>query len=160
MCNEQSQHESTAEENRLRASQLESNQAGVYSSLANDLQKPLAKLILAEMGLEGLEQEGIQIEITTGLDALSRSNENDKINHWVSDLAGAQNLPEQVIARLKWSDFMNVTAAGRDIDPTKIVMTDAEADAAAQAQQQLQADMQSQVRAAGQAQQPSAPQQL
>lgn len=125
----------TAEENRLRARELENAHGGVYSALATSLQKPLAKLIFQEMGISDIETKGVELSIATGLSALSRGNENDKINHWLSDVSVTNNLPDDIRSRLRLSDFLKVTAAGRDVDYSKFLMDEAEAATKAQAQQ-------------------------
>lgn len=128
----------TAEENRLRARSLEKAHGGVYSTLADTFQRPYALLLLEEMGVGDLEQDGVKLVITTGQDALSRGNENDNINHWLSDLAGLQQVPEMMLRGIKLVDFAKKTAAGRDVDYTALVMTEQEMQQAATAQQQAQ----------------------
>lgn len=125
----------TAEENRLRARELENAHGGVYSALAASLQKPLAGIIFDEMGVGDLETQGVEITIATGLSALSRGNENDKVNHLMNDLTMIQNVPDEFKARMKHSDFMTVMAVGRDVDHSKWLMTEEEA-AAKQAEAQ------------------------
>jgi len=128
----------TAEENRLRARSLEKAHGGVYSTLADTFQRPYALLLLDEMGVGNLDTDGVKLVITTGQDALSRGNENDNINHWLSDLAGLGQVPEPVLRGIKIIDFAKKTAAGRDVDYSAIVMSEQEMQQAAQAQQQQQ----------------------
>lgn len=125
----------TAEENRLRASSLEKAHGGVYSTLADSLQRPYAMLLLTEMGVDGLEEGGVKMQITTGLDALSRGSENDKINHWISDLSQLQAVPPAILGTFKLNDFVKKTAAGRDVDAQSFIMNEQEQ---AQAQQAAQ----------------------
>lgn len=125
----------TAEENRMRARSLEKAHGGVYSILGDTMQKPYAMVILEEMGIDGLEADGVKIVVTTGMDALSRGNENDKINHWLSDLSQLANVPPAILQTFKIADFTKKTAAGRDVDHTAFVMDEQEA---AQAQQAAQ----------------------
>jgi hypothetical protein len=148
----------TAEENRLRAVSLEKAHGGVYSALSDSLQKPLATLILAGMGLGGLEKQGVQIQITTGIDALSRGSENDKINHWLADLQGIQAIPPDILAVFDVEAFAKVTAAGRDVDFTKFILTNEQAAAKLDAMAQRQAAAQAQARGPEQPQQPQATQ--
>jgi hypothetical protein len=147
----------TAEEVRIRASELENAHGGVYSVLAGSLQKPLGMLVFEELGIKNLESQGVVITITTGVDALSRGNENDKINHWLSDLANAANIPEAPMARLQWENFMKVTAAGRDIEYSKFIMNEADYQKAVADAQQQETAQQSQVAAAGRGGQPQQP---
>lgn len=128
----------TAEENRLRAASLEKAHGGVYSQLADSLQRPYANLLLWEMDLKNLESDGVKIQITTGLDALSRGSENDKINHWISDLSNLQAVPEAIIGTFKLNEFVKKTAAGRDVDHASFIMNEKEQAQANQAMQQQQ----------------------
>jgi hypothetical protein len=135
----------TAEENRLRASSLEKAHGGVYSALADGMQRPYAKLLLWEMEVRNLEADGVKIQITTGLDALSRSAENDKINHWLSDLSQLGAVPEPILGTFKLNEFVKKTAAGRDVDAQSFVMDEQE-----QAQMQQAAQQQQERAVAGQ----------
>lgn len=127
----------TAEENRLRARSLEKAHGGVYSTLADSLQRPYAMVLLDEMGISGLEQDGVKLAITTGHEALSRGNENDNINHWFADLQGLQAVPEPILRTFRLTDLARKTAAGRDVDYNAFVMDEAEQNQAnAQAQEQ------------------------
>jgi hypothetical protein len=125
----------TAEENRLRAASLEKAHGGVYSQLADSLQKPYAKLLLSEMNVKNLEQAGVNIEIVTGLGALTRGSTNDRIVHWLADMSGVNNLSPTLQQVFKMSDFARVTAAGRDVDASTFILDDAQQ---AQAQQMAQ----------------------
>lgn len=128
----------TAEETRLRASSLEKAHGGVYSALADSMQRPYAKLLLWEMEVRDLEADGVKIQITTGLDALSRGSENDKINHWISDLSNLQAVPPQILGTFKLNEYAKKTAAGRDVDAAAFVMNEKEQAQANQAMQQQQ----------------------
>lgn len=116
----------TAEENRLRARSLEKTHGGVYSTLGETFQEPYAKLLLAEMNIGDLEQDGVRLTITTGLDALSRGNENDKINHWIADLNAVAQVPEPILATFDLTKFAKKTAAGRDVDHSAFVRKEEE----------------------------------
>jgi hypothetical protein len=129
----------TAEENRLRARSLEQAHGGVYSSLAVTMQKPYARLLLEEMNVKGLSESGVSIDITTGIDALSRGNENDRINHWFADLAAANNIPPHLQPYFRSEDFLKTTASGRDVDHSKLLNTEEEVQAQMAAQQEAQA---------------------
>lgn len=148
----------TAEENRLRAVSLEKAHGGVYSSLAETMQRPLAELTYSIMGImDQLEMGDITIEIVTGIDALSRGGENDRINHWLADLANFNSLPEDIRPMFDKEAFLKSTATGRDVDFTKFIITNEEAAKAAKSQAEMQAGLDAQVRQAGAAQ--AAPQQ-
>ncbi len=111
----------TAEETRMRAASLNQAHGGVYSMLGDNLQLPYARIILGEMGLADLESQGIKITIITGLDALSRGNENDKINHWISDLNQLQAVPPEILQGWDLNEFSKKTATGRDVDASWVL---------------------------------------
>ncbi len=128
----------TAEENRLRARSLEKAHGGVYSTLADTLQRPYAMLLLNEMGITNLSQDGVKLAITTGQDALSRGNENDNIAHFFQDLNGLAAVPEPILQTFKMTDLTKKLAAGRDVDYASFVMNEQEMQQAQTAQQQNQ----------------------
>jgi len=85
----------TAAEISYMAQQLESSTlAGVYSKMANDWSKWMVHQVMLELGIKF---ESIEVEILTGLDALGRSQEAQKldnvmqraealgIRHWFND---------------------------------------------------------------------------
>lgn len=129
----------TAEENRMRAATLEKAHGGVYSQLSETMQRPYGKLLLWEMDVKNIETNGVRIDITSGMDALSRGSENDKINHWISDLSQLQAVPPQILQGWNLQKFSQVTAAGRDVDASKFVLTEQEMQQMAQANEQAQA---------------------
>jgi len=115
----------TAEENRIRAMELEQAHGGTFSSFASTLQQPMALLLLRDIDLN-IEGTGIDPVVVTGLDAMGRSAENEKIRYFFDDLAMLNNLPESTRMRLKESALMAILAAGRDVEGEKIVKTDEE----------------------------------
>lgn len=126
----------TAEETRLRAASLEKAHGGVYSTLSETLQRPYAELLLSEMGVKGLDAAKVKLAITTGLAALSRGFENDKINHWLADLSALNQVPPNLLQGFNTQNFMKTTASGRDVDFTKILFTEQEMAQNQQAQAQ------------------------
>lgn len=77
----------TAEEIKFMAQELEDALGGVYSVLAQELQAPLVnrviELMTAKQQLPKLPREDINITITTGLDALGRGHDLNKIVQFV-----------------------------------------------------------------------------
>jgi hypothetical protein len=80
-------------------------------------------MLLSEMGVKDLTNSGVTMTITTGLDALSRGNENDKINHWFSDISQMNNLPQHLMPWFNHDNYLKVTASGRDVDFGKVLFT-------------------------------------
>lgn len=67
----------TAQEIRQVSQALEETLGGVYTLLADDLQKPLLNLIMKDLSIK-LDKQ-IDTVITTGLDALGRGNDANKL---------------------------------------------------------------------------------
>lgn len=81
----------TAEEIRLIAQELESALGGVYSIFAQELQRPLADLMLWLMQKEGklprLPKEAVAPAIVTGLEALGRGSDLAKLDQLIQGTA-------------------------------------------------------------------------
>lgn len=105
----------TAEEIRMTAQELETAFGGVYSSLAVQIQTPLAKWLL-KMTKTNLKDTGFDVAIVTGLDALSRNGDLDNFRLAMADLAGFNNLPEQLIMRFDYNKVVAFVGNGRGID--------------------------------------------
>lgn len=115
----------TAEENRLRAMELDQAHGGTFSNFNGSLQTPMATLLLRDIDLQ-IEGSSIEPVIVTGLDSMSRNANNEKIRLWAQDLQMFNGVPEPVLMRLKVGDLSNILANGRDVDSSKIIKSDAE----------------------------------
>jgi len=131
----------TAEENRLRALELEQAHGGVFSNFSYTLQRPIAMLLLRDIDIN-IKGSSIEPMIVTGLDALGRSAENEKIRYFIDDMSLLNNLPDATRARLKESELLTILATGRDVDPA-VIKTEEEF----QAEQQAAAEQQAQLMA-------------
>ena len=127
----------TAEENRLRAQELEQTHAGTFSSLALSMQQSLATLLLDEFDLN-LKDSGIEIVIVSGLDAMGRVSDNEKLLQLLNDLAVLNNIPEAVLPVFKFIETIKLLANGRDVDVDKIIKSAQEMQQSQQAEQQAQ----------------------
>ena len=125
----------TVEENRIRAMELEQAHGGTFSSFAVTLQGPLARLLLRDIDLN-IEGTNIDPVVVTGLDAMGRSAENEKLRYLFDDLSLLNNLPDSIRMRFRESDLMAVLATGRDVEAEKLIKSDDEfAQEQAQAQE-------------------------
>ena len=102
----------TAQEIRLQALELEGSLGGVYSRLANELQKPYAIRLLA---LQGAIFSDIEPVIVTGLDSLSRSSELDRTRMFLQDLALLTELPESLQQKVDYEGIVAVLGAGHGV---------------------------------------------
>jgi len=131
----------TAEENRLRAAELDQSHGGTFSNFSITLQGPVARILLRDIDLN-IKGSSIDPVIVTGLDAMGRSAENEKIRYLFDDMAMLNNVPEEFRARIKPSDLMNVLSTGRDVEGEKWILTQAEFEALMEQQQAAQAQQQ------------------
>ncbi len=127
----------TAEEIRFMASELESALGGVYSLLAQEFQLPLIARITDQMvkqkRLKPLPKGIVKPIIVTGLEALTRGNDQQKLTVFMS---GLQQLGPEVIAQyVNLTDYITRLATSIGINQKGLIKSD---DEVAQAQQQAQ----------------------
>lgn len=127
----------TAEEIRMVAEELEGGLGGGYSRIAVDVQVPVAYWV---MGLIDKDIAGSDIEpvIITGLAALSRTGDRDRLLGFGQDISGVLALPPQILDRLKLGAWIADLAAARGLDPGMYVLTDEEYGKMMQMRQQQQ----------------------
>jgi len=126
----------TAEEIRYVANELESALGGIYSILSQELQLPLIKRLIYQMErqkrLPVLPQQAVKPVIVTGLEALGRGNDLDKLDRFIAPIA--QN-PDGA-SRINWGDYYTRRGTALGIDMKGLVKSDEQvAEEAAQAQQ-------------------------
>ena len=125
----------TAEEIRYVAGELEDTLGGIYSILSQELQLPLVRRIMIQLMSTGqiseLPQDIVQPAITTGVEALGRGHDLNKLTTFLNIIG---NIPEatQVV---EWSNFITAVASASNIDVTGIIKTPEQI---AQEQQQAQ----------------------
>lgn len=126
----------TAEEIRYMAQELEDALGGVYSVLAQELQLPYVRRQLFVMSKQRAIPklpDDIKPVIITGLQALGRGNDLNKLDLWVKGLE--PNLAATVV---NWDEYARRRAVALSVD-TKGLIKSPEDIAAAQQQQNLQA---------------------
>jgi len=129
----------TAEEIRFVASELENTLGGVYSVMSSEFQLPLVTMLLAQMQKGGklpmLPKNSIEPIVVAGVDALGRSRQGmllDQLLESAVQIFGPQALPY-----FSLSEWLSRKCASLGIDPTNLVKSDQDVQAAqAQAQQQ------------------------
>ena len=143
----------TAEEIRFIAQELEDAFGGIYSVLSQELQLPLVrwriKKLVKSQKLPPLPKE-VNTEIITGLEALGRGHEHQRLRAFVGDAAQVIG-PEALVEYLEVSEYMKRSAAALNIDTQGLVRQQDEVDQRRQAQQEAAAAAQAQ---AAQPQQP------
>lgn len=126
----------TAAEIKFMAQDLEDALGGVYSLLSQELQAPLIRRWLKLLGdaqkLPKMPKEGLKLTITTGLEALGRGHELQKIEGMLTQ-AGRILGPELVAQKVDATDLMDRLAAGWGVPDTDFLLSKEEV---AQRQQQ------------------------
>ena len=99
----------TAQEIRIMAQQLEtSTLAGIYSSMSTQWSKWIVEQVMGELGIKF---EAIDVSVLTGLDALGRSQETQKLDGFVQRMAQLNMLQyiknDELISRYASYDGIN-----------------------------------------------------
>jgi hypothetical protein len=136
----------TAEEIRYMANELETALGGIYSTLSQEFQLPLVRVIMARMEAEGklpsLPPGTVKPMITTGVEAIGRGQDLTKLSGLLQDI---QVLGPQTISQyLNIGDYIKRCGVGRGIDMKGLVRTEEEI-----AQQQEQAQQQNMMQTLG-----------
>lgn len=125
----------TAEEIRFMAQELESGLGGVYSILSQEFQLPLINRLMFRMQrakeLPTLPKGIVQPVIVTGIEALGRGNDLNKLDTFMS---AVMQVPDAV-SRVNWGNYMTRRATALGLDTEGLIKTDEEVQ---QAQQQAQ----------------------
>ena len=132
----------TAEEIRYMAQELEDTLGGVYSILSQEFQLPyvMRKMRVMEKGnkLPQLPKNTVRPSIITGLEALGRGNDKNKLISFLSTLA--QTLGADVIQQfVNVPDAIKRLATSEGIDPEGLIKSPEQMQQEMQQQQLLQA---------------------
>jgi len=140
----------TAEEIRFMAQELEDALGGIYSLLAQEMQLPLVQSSIRRLTknktLPPLPKQ-VKPEIITGLEALGRNQEHQRLRMFVADSAQTFG-PEVVTEYLSVDEYMKRSAAAMNIPTEGLVRPDEEV------QQRRQQALEQQLAAQQAAQQP------
>lgn len=114
----------TAEEIRFMAGELEDALGGVYSILSQEMQLPLISRIMHVMEsakkLPRLPSGAVKPQITTGLEALGRGHDLNKLDSFIRGLRDALG-PEALAAELNVSDYIERRGAALGIDTNGLI---------------------------------------
>ena len=130
----------TAEEIRRVSQELEVSLGGIYSTLANVVQKPSVRLYLGRLKEKKLINDSlknsIDLEITTGSAALGRGTEFSSISTFLQTMQTV--LGQEFQAFMKMPELIARVANSLDISTSELVKTAEELQLEAQAAQQAQ----------------------
>lgn len=130
----------TAEEIRVMAEQLEQGLGGVYSVLSAEMQLPLIRRVIFMMERAGeitrLPEQFIEPQITTGLDAIGRGNDKQRLTNFLTTVATALG-PDQFMRYINPTELVRRFAASDGIATSGLVRTEQEIQAMDARQQQV-----------------------
>lgn len=141
----------TAEEIRYVASELEDTLGGVYSILSQELQLPLVRVLLKQLQatqqIPELPKEAVEPTISTGLEAIGRGQDLDKLERCVTAWAALAPMRDDPDINLAMIKLRIANAIG--IDTSGILLTE-EQKQQKMAQQAMQMGMDNGAAALGQ----------
>lgn len=124
----------TATEIRYMAADLEQSLGGVYSLLSLELQRPLGHLLLAQSKVD-IASLGIDLVVVTGIEALGRNAELDKLRQF-NALLQEIGAPDVVLSRIKVDNYIDMLGNALSLDTTDLIKSDEEVAQEQQAAQQ------------------------
>lgn len=124
----------TATEIRYMASDLEQALGGVYSVLSLEYQRPLAKMLLAQSGIN-LKSLGIDAVIVTGIEALGRNAELDKLRQF-NALLQELGAPDQVLPRINIGAYISMLGNALELNTKPLIKSEQQLQMEQQAQQE------------------------
>lgn len=130
----------TATEIRYMAADLEEALGGVYSVLSLEYQRPLANMLLAQSKIN-LKSLGLDVVIVTGLDALGRNTDLEKLrqfNMFLKELGS----PELILQRLNIDNYISMIGNSLGLETGTLVKSSTQIQNEQNAAQQQQLMMQ------------------
>ena len=132
----------TAEEVRLVTQSIERQLGGIYSVLSQEFQLPLVIRLMDRMQrkkkLPKIPREKITPAIVTGIEALGRGNDLNRLDIYLTGIAQVLG-PETLQKHINIGEYMERRAAALGIDTDNLVRSPEEVAALEQQQQQMAA---------------------
>jgi len=120
----------TAQEIRYMAQQLETAMGGIYSLLSQEFQLPLVTILMKRMSqaneIPSLPKNSVKPTIITGVEALGRGNDLQKLREFVAEIANLAQVNPAVVQSLNTQDLIKRIATGLGIDTEGLVKSDEE----------------------------------
>ena len=136
----------TAQEIRYMAEQLETAMGGVYSLLSQEFQLPLVKILMKRMQeskeIPPLPKDAVTPTIITGIEALGRGNDLQKLREFVAEIVNLAQVNPQVVQSLNSSDLIKRIATSLGIEMEGLIKTQEQMAAEQEAMQQQQQQQQ------------------
>jgi hypothetical protein len=135
----------TAQEIRYMAQQLETAMGGIYSLLSQEFQLPLVTILMKRMSqtneIPSLPKDSVKPTIITGVEALGRGNDLQKLREFVAEIGNLAQVNPQIVQSLNTQDLIKRIATGLGIDTEGLIKSNEEL---MQEQEEMQAQMQNQ----------------
>jgi len=129
----------TAQEIRFMAEQLETAMGGIYSLLSLEFQLPLVQLLMKRMSqtkeIPALPKGSVKPTIITGIEALGRGNDLQKLREFIAEFVNLAQVNPQVMQTLNPSDLIKRIATGLGIETEGLIKSDEQMQAEMMAQQ-------------------------
>jgi len=117
----------TAQEIRYMAQQLETSMGGVYSLLSQEFQLPLVNVLMKRMQqakeIPTLPKGSVEPVIITGIEALGRGNDLQKLREFVMEIMNVAQVNPQIAQALNTQDLVTRIATGLGIDVEGLIKT-------------------------------------
>lgn len=120
----------TAEEIRYMVSELEASLGGVYATLSQELQLPFVRILMSTLQRQGKLPKlpkSIKPAVTTGVEALGRGNDANRMRGFFESFAGLPDqVVQQVFSRINTDELIKRNAAAAQIDDQNLIKTEAQ----------------------------------
>jgi hypothetical protein len=120
----------TAQEIRYMAQQLETAMGGIYSLLSQEFQLPLVTILMKRMSqaneIPSLPKNSVKPTIITGVEALGRGNDLQKLREFVAEVANLAQVNPQIVQTLNTQDLIKRIATGLGIDTEGLIKSEEE----------------------------------
>lgn len=124
------------------AQELEAALGGVYSILSQEMQLPVVNILMTGMSaakkIPKLPKGTVTPVIVTGVEALGRGNDLNKLRTYIQDLVQLAQVSPETIQRINFGDLVARLATGHGIDTIGLIKTEQELQAEMQQQQEAQ----------------------
>jgi hypothetical protein len=130
----------TAQEIRYMAEQLEMAMGGIYSLLSQEFQLPLVQVLMKRMSdskeIPTLPKNSVKPTIVTGVEALGRGNDLQKLREFVAEIGNLAQISPEVVQALNTSDLLTRVATSLGIDTEGLMKSQEQLAEEQEAQQQ------------------------
>jgi len=115
----------TAQEIRYMAEQLETSMGGIYSLLSQEFQLPLVNILMKRMEqaneIPSLPEKSVRPTIITGIEALGRGNDLQKLREFVAEIGNLAQINPAVVQALNPDDLIKRIATGLGIETEGLI---------------------------------------